>query len=141
MRTAFELFGWVFAVSASVLGLSILVYALGSFMLMRRHTTARTLGVSLRELAREALFAALTQPFLPLFYVFGHRIGPMFLRLSSAILSIVPVVFVHGYMQNRIGFFGLARALARRGVGPLYGFNYPWFASIGSNARRLERFV
>lgn len=53
----------------------------------------------------------------------------------------VPVVFVHGYMQNRVGFLGLARALARDGIGPLFGFNYPWFASIAANAKRLDRFV
>jgi predicted alpha/beta hydrolase family esterase len=53
----------------------------------------------------------------------------------------VPVVFVHGYMQNRVGFLGLARALAKQGVGPLFGFNYPWFASMPSNAARLDRFV
>jgi triacylglycerol esterase/lipase EstA (alpha/beta hydrolase family) len=54
---------------------------------------------------------------------------------------LVPVVFVHGYMQNRVDFLGLARRLARRHIGPLYGFNYPWFLSIASNAQRLERYV
>ena len=44
-------------------------------------------------------------------------------------------------MQNRVDFLGLARALARRRIGPLFGFNYPWFVSIESNAKRLERFV
>jgi pimeloyl-ACP methyl ester carboxylesterase len=53
----------------------------------------------------------------------------------------VPIVFVHGYMQNRVGFIGLARSLARKGLGPMYGFNYPWFVPITSNAKRLERFV
>jgi len=53
----------------------------------------------------------------------------------------VPVIFVHGYMQNRVGFLGLARTLAKQGLGPLFGFNYPWFASMPSNAARLERFV
>jgi pimeloyl-ACP methyl ester carboxylesterase len=85
--------------------------------------------------------AALTQPFLPLFYVFGHRMEPLSMRGRTDHASEVPVVFVHGYMQNRVGFLGLARALARRKIGPLFGFNYPWFASIESNAKRLERFV
>jgi pimeloyl-ACP methyl ester carboxylesterase len=53
----------------------------------------------------------------------------------------VPIVFVHGYMQNRVGFLGLARSLAQKGLGPMYGFNYPWFASMASNAKRLDRFV
>jgi pimeloyl-ACP methyl ester carboxylesterase len=53
----------------------------------------------------------------------------------------VPIVFVHGYMQNRVGFVGLARALARRGLGPTFGFNYPWFIPITANAERLDRFL
>lgn len=141
MRIVFELIVWIAVLGASGLFLSIFLYALGSFVLMRPHTTARKLGVSLRELAREAIFAALTQPFLPLFYFVGHRMDPLPSRGRKDFASEVPVVFVHGYMQNRVGFLGLSRALAKRGIGPLFGFNYPWFASIESNARRLERFV
>ncbi len=141
MRIAFELIVWGAALGASGLFLSLLLYALGSFVLMRPHTTARTLGVSLRELAREAIFAAVTQPFLPLFYFIGHRMEPLALRRRTTFTSEVPVVFVHGYMQNRVGFLFLARVFARKGIGPLFGFNYPWFASIESNAKRLERFV
>ena len=128
--------------SAVLLAVVIVIYAAGSFALMRPHTTARALGISLRELARETLLAAVTQPLLPLFYVLGHRMEPFFMRVAAAaVVSRVPVIFVHGYMQNRVGFVGLARGLARRGIGPLYGFNYPWFTSLASNAKRLERFV
>jgi|GEM_PF-469726 len=141
MWTVLELIVWLFALVACGLFLSVLLYALGSFVLMRPHTTARTLGVSLRELAREAFFAALTQPFLPLFYFIGHRMDPLSMRGRRELSSEVPVILVHGYMQNRVGFLGLARSLARRGVGPLFGFNYPWFTSIESNAKRLERFI
>jgi predicted alpha/beta hydrolase family esterase len=122
-------------------------YAIGSFFFMRSHTTARTLGVSVRELARETFLAALTQPFLPLYYLFGRRMDPFFVRpirsFDSARVGVTktPIVFVHGYMQNRVGFLGLAYALARRGIGPLYGFNYPWFTSITSNAARLDHFI
>jgi pimeloyl-ACP methyl ester carboxylesterase len=132
------------AVGVLSLGFGIAVYSLGSFLLMRPHTTARTLGVSMRELFREVLFAGMTQPFLPLFYVVGRRMDRLLARRGANALAAaarVPVVFVHGYMQNRVGFLGLARALAGRGLGPLYGFNYPWFASLGANAARLERFV
>ncbi len=122
--------------SFAVLAISIAVYALGSFVLMARHTAARTIGLSFRELMRETWTALLTQPFLPLYYVVGHRMG----RAASKEGG-VPVVFVHGYMQNRVGFVGLARRLTRRGLGPLFGFNYPWFASLTSNATRLDRFV
>jgi pimeloyl-ACP methyl ester carboxylesterase len=44
-------------------------------------------------------------------------------------------------MQNRVGFIGLARALAQHGLGPMFGFNYPWFTSMASNAARLDRFI
>jgi pimeloyl-ACP methyl ester carboxylesterase len=91
----------------------------------------------MRQLLRETLLAALTQPFVLLYYVVGRRMGRTLYRGRGE----VPVVLVHGYMQNRVGFFGLARALARRGLGPLYGFNYPWFASIEQNADRLARYV
>lgn len=114
---------------------AIFVYAFGSFLLMRPHATARTLGVSMRSLFRETFLAVLTQPFLLLFYLLGDRMDPRG-RASGT-----PVVLVHGYMQNRVGFLGLARALARKGIGPLYAINYPWFASIASNAKRLERYI
>lgn len=124
----------VVAAAALLFFLGLAVYVFGSFFLMGRHVRARHYGHSLRELARELWIGALTQPILPLFYLFGHR-----MRRGKE--GEVPIVFVHGYMQNRVGFVGLARALARKGFGPMFGFNYPWFASIGWNARRLERFV
>lgn len=132
---------------AFVFAVGVLGYALGSFALMRPHATARTLGVSIRELARETFLAVLTQPLLPLYYVFGHRMEPFFVRpmhggeRARVGIKRVPVVFVHGYMQNRVDFLGLGYALARRGIGPLYGFNYPWFTPVTSNAARLDRFI
>lgn len=127
-------------------GIGIAVYALGSFLLMGRHTPERGLRLSLRALMREVWIAAWTQPLLPLFYVVGRRMDGFYARraeegLATALARTTPVVFVHGYMQNRVGFVGLARALARKGIGPLFGFNYPWFATITSNAARLDAFV
>lgn len=119
--------------SVSALAIGIVVYVLGSFGLMLGHTPERPFGVSLRELVREMVFAALTQPLLPLYYFVGRRMGG---RRDGT-----PVVLVHGYMQNRVGFLGLARALRRAGLGPLYAINYPWFASLEGNAARLDRFV
>lgn len=129
--------------TALVVGVGIVGYVLGSFLLMGRHVGARQRGASLRALVRELWIAFWTQPALPLFYLFGHRMDSLFAQRGEEGLANerVPIVFVHGYMQNRVGFVGLARTLARRGLGPLYGFNYPWFASITSNARRLDRFV
>lgn len=125
----------------------IAVYALGSFLLMGRHVGARERHLSLRELVREVWIAGLTQPFLPLFYLLGRRMDSFFVQRGKEGLAAegappqVPIVFVHGYMQNRVGFVGLARSLARAGLGPMFGFNYPWFSSIANNAQRLERFV
>ncbi len=138
MRLAWEIGGG--AVAALVVG--ILVYALGSFAMMALASERRAFGMTLREIAREVWLAIVTQPFLLLYYVLGRRMDPVLLRGSRQRRpDAVPVVFVHGYMQNRVGFVGLARALARQGFGPLYGINYPWFLSITANAQRLERFV
>lgn len=141
MRMVSDLVLPIALVGTAVIALSIGVYAFGSFVLMRPHGAARSFSVFFRELVRETILAALTQPFLPLFYVWGRRMEPLFARRARTFASAVPVVFVHGYMQNRVGFVGLARALTRRGIGPLYGVNYPWFASFESNAKRLELFV
>ncbi len=122
-----------FGITLGVVAIGIGVYVFGSFWLMGGHAAERHLGASTREILRELFWAAVTQPFLPLFYFVGARLG--------AKGSGVPIVFVHGYMQNRVGFVFLARALGRRGLGPLYGFNYPWFASIPANAARLDAFV
>ncbi len=148
-----ELAEAVIGCTAAVVVLCIAGYVFGSFLLMGRHVGAREARTSLRALLRELWIAFWTQPFLPLFYLFGERMDALFAQRGKQSLANretpkgaaakerVPIVFVHGYMQNRVGFVGLARSLARRGLGPLYGFNYPWFASIASNAKRLDRYV
>lgn len=110
------------------------IYAFVSFVLSYRFGAKRTRVLALRSFLRELWIAGLTQPILPLYYLLGRR-------MASGQPGGVPIVFVHGYMQNRVGFLGLSRALAKHGLGPMYGFNYPWFVPIASNARRLERFV
>lgn len=112
--------------------LGTMVYVAISYSLLRGHAPPRAKRAALAEMGRELLLSILVQPLLPLFYVFGRRLA----RGTGT-----PVVVVHGYMQNRVDFLGIARALTQHGLGPVYGFNYPWFASIGSNARRLGRFV
>lgn len=133
-----RLFAWIGGGTVAVFVGAILVYVLGSFALMYRHNERRALGMTVRELGREIWLALVSQPWLPLYYVVGRRL-PLFHRPAAP--GAVPVVLVHGYMQNRVGFVGLARALDRRGVGPIYGINYPWFLDVHSNARRLARFV
>jgi pimeloyl-ACP methyl ester carboxylesterase len=124
----------LYAVTAVVaaLAVGIFVYVAGSFLLMRAHVAPRPEHRALREALREAMWAWLTQPILPLFYFVGRRMAPG---------TGTPVVAVHGYTQNRVDFLGLARACKRAGVGPVYGINYPWFGSIRGNARRLSRFI
>lgn len=124
---------------AVAFGFGIAVYVLGSFFLMAAHVERRPFGVSLRELIREAALAALIQPLVPLFYFVGRRMDGLLVRRAPP--GKTPIVFVHGYMQNRVDFLGIARALARKGLGPLYGINYPWFSTLERNAARLDRFV
>lgn len=128
LRLAFELTAAVAVLFFLVIG----GYGFFSFLLMRAHTPRRALFPTLREYARETFLTSLTQPLMPLYYLYGDRMGNG---------SSTPIVFVHGYMQNRVGFVGLARLLAQRGLGPLYAINYPWWSSIPKNAKRLERYV
>jgi pimeloyl-ACP methyl ester carboxylesterase len=118
---------------AGAFGFGVAVYVAVSFVMMRQHTEARGGLVALREAAREAFWAAVVQPLVPLFYVVGRRMGG---RGGG-----VPVVLVHGYTQNRANFLRIAFALLRAGSGPLYGFNYPWWSTVPANAVRLARFV
>jgi pimeloyl-ACP methyl ester carboxylesterase len=122
------------AVSASALTLAVgvFVYVAASYVLMLAHVERRPAGRVLREALRELGWALVTQPLLPLYYVVGRRLA----RGRG-----VPVITVHGYMQNRVDFLRVARACAHAGLGPVYGLNYPWFGSVRANARRLARFV
>jgi triacylglycerol lipase len=107
-------------------------YVAGSFYLSYTHGERRGAGALFREVVRETLWAIFTQPLLPLFYLIGRRLAGG---------SGTPVVFVHGYSQNRVNFLYLARALGKRGRGPLYGFNYAWLRDLPSIARSLGEFV
>jgi len=127
-----ELLALAAAVAVLPLTVGILVYVLASFALMRAHVERRPGWAHLREALREIAWAAVTQPLLPIFYFVGRR-------MASG--TGTPVVAIHGYSQNRVDFLRIARACGRAGVGPVYGFNYPWFSTVPSNARRLARFV
>ncbi len=80
----------------------------------------------------ELYYVLRTQPLIPLYYVIGRRLGPG---------DGIPVIFVHGYFQNRADFVWLAKQFGKASKGPLYGFNYPWFDSVDRNVPRLARFV
>lgn len=125
---------------ALLTAIGIAIYLLGSYALMRGHTAPRPLQLTWRALAREALWVIVTQPLLPFYYFVGRRMGRV--RTSDAGANArPPVVLVHGYMHNRVGFLGLARALARRRGAPIFALNYPFLDSVPKNARRLARFV
>jgi triacylglycerol lipase len=121
-----------------VLGVALLVvgstiYLLVSFAVMRSHTAPRPFRRSLRAFVGEAVAIAITQPLIPIFYVIGRRMGgPRDGR---------PIIFVHGYFQNRADFVFLARAVRRAKIGPLFGFNYDWRNPIAVSAERLASFV
>jgi len=126
--------------AAEVIGLGIvavllagaLIYLLGSFFLSAAHMERRPSPHQARAMARELYYVLLTQPLIPLYFFIGRR----FARGDG-----IPVVFVHGYFQNRADFVWMARQFRKAAKGPLYGFNYPWFDSVDRNVPRLERFV
>lgn len=126
---AAELLGLVVVV---VLLGAALVYLFGSFFLMAAHVDPRP-GRHRREaMLRELYYVLITQPLIPLYYVIGRRMGGG---------DGIPVVFIHGYFQNRADFVWLAKQFRKVPKGPLYGFNYPWFDSVDRNVPRLSRFV
>ena len=53
----------------------------------------------------------------------------------------VPLLFLHGYGQNRADFFPLALRLRARGHGSLHAMNYAFFRSVRHSAERLGREV
>ena len=114
------------------------IYVASTYALAHRHAP-RGVRSALRDMIRELTWTILVQPLLPLYWLFGRRMGP--LLQGEAAVHHRPVVFVHGYAQNRVDFVRIARALQRRGFAHLFGFNYPWLASLAGNARRLARFV
>ncbi len=110
-----------------------LVYLLGSFFLMIKHVSPRPGQRHLAAMRHEFYYVLITQPLIPLYYVIGRRLGGPG--------EGIPVIFVHGYFQNRADFVWLAKQFRKTSKGPLYGFNYPWFDSVDRNVPRLAKFV
>ncbi len=118
-------------VAVGLLGAA-LVYLFGSFFLMAAHVDRRPRQHSAAAMLRELYYVLITQPLIPLYFFIGRKLGPG---------DGLPVVFVHGYFQNRADFWWLARQFRKGGKGPLFGFNYPWVDSVDRNTARLARFV
>lgn len=119
---------WVFVV---LLGAA-LIYLLGSFFLMAKHVSPRPGKHHLAAMWYELYCVLITQPLIPPYFFAGRRLG----RGGG-----IPVIFIHGYFQNRGDFVWLARQFRKASKGPLYGFNYPWFDAVDRNVPRLARFV
>lgn len=108
-------------------------YVLISHLLLLHHAPEHRPRRLLRQMALEGVLSFTIQPLLLAFYLLGRRMG----QGSGG----VPIVFVHGYSQNRVDFLYLARALRGAPVGRMYGFNYSWLASVEASATRLGAFV
>ncbi len=52
-----------------------------------------------------------------------------------------PLIVLHGYAMNRANFVVLAHRLAKRGIGPIYGFEYWTLGRTAAAARQLGWFV
>ncbi len=121
----------------ALVAVSLLLVAIGyvgiSHALMRAHVDDRGFGAALREALRELLWVILIQPLLPVYFFVGRRMG----RSGRG----PPVIFVHGYFQNRADFVYLARELRRHGIGPLFAINYVWLQSVEQCTRALGRFI
>lgn len=108
------------------------VYLFGTFALMARYVERRPGQDQVKAMLQELYYVMTTQPLIPLYFFIGRRLGNG---------DDVPVIFVHGYFQNRADFRWLAGQFRKASKGPLYGFNYPWFDSVDNNVPRLGRFV
>ena len=123
---------WTVLAAFVILLVPALVYLIGSFVLMARHVEPRPGQSHASAMMRELYYVMITQPLIPIYFFIGRRFGKG---------DGIPVIFIHGYFQNRADFVWMARQLRKSAKGPLYGFNYPWFDSVDRNVPRLERFV
>lgn len=125
--------GEVVLAVVAVFLVGVVAYLAVTFAHLARNAPARPVGAMVRSAAREGFWAMLVQPLLPLFFVVGRRMGggPQG----------VPVVLVHGYMQNRVDFLRIALALHTRGSGPIFGINYAWWSPVTQSTQSLTGFI
>jgi len=123
---------WLTVGVVAVLLIPALIYLFGSFFLMAAHVEPRRGQSHAAAMLRELYYVLITQPLIPFYFFIGRRMGGG---------DGIPVVFVHGYFQNRADFWWMAKQFRKASKGPLYGFNYPWFDTVEKNTPRLARFV
>ena len=121
----------VLAIAAVFLSAA-LVYLIGTFFMMASHVERRPGQRQVAAMLRELFYVLTTQPLIPFYFFIGRKLGGG---------DGIPVIFVHGYFQNRADFWWMAIQLRKASRGPLYGFNYPWFDPVDRNVPRLGRFV
>ncbi len=117
-------------IAAAVLG-GIAIYVLVTFALTYAHVPKRGLHLTFGAMFRESMLSLFITALFPIYVGVGHKRGS----------GTRPVVLVHGYTQNRSDFVYLSRYLRRRGLGPIYGFNYFSFGDIRKSGTRLAKFV
>lgn len=108
-------------------------YVFASYLESHRRVPRRPLLATARGVLGELAVTALIQPLAPLFQIAGRRMG--------AGTGTVPVVLVHGYLQNRVDFLYLAHRLRHSDVGRIYGFNFLWAQDLRTSSAQLEKFV
>ncbi|MGC4114578.1 MAG: alpha/beta fold hydrolase [Myxococcales bacterium] len=108
-------------------------FTVATYLLASRYQQSRPFGRSAVEAFREFAWSVFLVVVLPWHYVLGRKLGKG--------NGTVPVVFVHGYTQNRANFLRMARSLGTSSAGPMYGFNYNWLLTIEPCADSLNRFV
>jgi len=121
----------VLGVAGALLG-GALVYLCGSFLMMATHVERRPGQRQIAAMLHELYYVLITQPLIPFYFFIGRKMGGG---------QGIPVIFVHGYFQNRADFWWMAKQFRKASKGPLYGCNYPWFDSVDRNVPRLGRFV
>lgn len=126
--TAALLVWWVI-----IVWLSALIYVVMSYAESSSRLPKRPFPQTMRWILREVWLAAWTQPLLPVFQLLGLRMG------TGG--GDVPVVFVHGYFQNRVDFIYLASRLRKAGCGPLYAVNFFWPQRLENSSAHVRRFV
>lgn len=105
------------------------------FYLFPRHSNFKWPQSARRatSFAWEWLSAIVTEILLPFFQFFW----PWWWHLRKG----HPVLFLHGYGQNRADFFWMGLRLRRLHRGPLVGVNYWYMASLERCARRISKVV
>jgi len=114
-----------------VLGVALFVLVTYGHLYAVTRDARRILRALPREFAAE-LIAIVTWP---LFAIAGR------LYRGHGPGGVHPVVLLHGYGMNRTSFLWLGRALARRGIGPLYGCSYLSVRRVRASAQRLSAFI